>query len=94
MAVQENLVIPQGVYQGVTLRLKGKGHNSTLSKKCGDLLIRISIRPHNYFKRDLYNIKTDRYISVTQAILGGRVKVQTLYGIQEIEVKNATHDGH
>lgn len=65
LAVKETIVIPKGVYQGITLRLKGKGHNSTLSKKCGDLLINISIRPHNYYKRDLFNIITDRYISVT-----------------------------
>ena len=36
---------------------------------------------------------TDKYITVTQAILGGNVKVQTLTNIVDVVVKPGTNDG-
>ena len=37
----------------------------------GDLLIKINVKPHPNFKREGYDIYTDKYITITQAILGG-----------------------
>lgn len=51
------------------------------------------MKPHPYFKRSGNNIMTDKYITVTQAILGGNVKVQTLTNIVDVEVKPGTNDG-
>jgi molecular chaperone DnaJ len=47
--MKENCVIPKGVYDGVTLRMAGKGNSSMLGGQPGDLLIKVQIRPHPYF---------------------------------------------
>lgn len=91
--MKETATVPKGVYDGVTLRMAGKGNSSLLSGQSGDLLLKIVVRPHPYFKRSGQNIMTDKYITVTQAILGGTVKVQTLSNIVDVVVKPGTNDG-
>lgn len=54
-----------GVTDGVILRMAGKGNKSATGGKEGDLLLKVSVRPHPYYKRFGNDIKTDRYISVT-----------------------------
>lgn len=59
----------------------------------GDLLIRVTVREHPYFKREGSDVYTDKYITMTQAILGGTVKVETLYGKTNLKIKPGTvHD--
>ena len=68
--VQETINVPKGVNSGVNLRMSKKGHYS-LHGPSGDLMVKINVRPHEYFKRDNYDILTDAHISVATAILGG-----------------------
>lgn len=63
--IKENAIVPKGVYDGVTLRMVGKGNHSTKGGQPGDLLLKVTIRPHPYFRRDACDIKSDKYISVT-----------------------------
>lgn len=77
--MKETITIPKGVDNGVNLRMNKKG-NQALSGDHGDLLIKIAVRPHPYFKREGFDIITDKYITVTQAILGGPVTIETLSG--------------
>lgn len=56
-------------------------------------MIKVQIRPHPYFKRDGSNISTEKLLTVTQAILGGTVKVTTLNGKIDVNVKMATTEG-
>ena len=50
--VKENVIVPKGVFDGITLRMSGKGHRSTIGVIDGDLIIKIKIKPHHYFQRD------------------------------------------
>ena len=43
--------IPKGVDTGVNLRISKKGNFSAQGPP-GDLLIKVSVKPHPYFKRD------------------------------------------
>ena len=90
--MKENINVPKGVFDGVSLRLAGKGSWSQHGDS-GDLLVKVIVRPHPYFKRDGANIFTDKYISVTQAILGGTVKVTTLAGERDIVIVPGTSEG-
>ena len=63
-SVRETVTIPKGVDNGVNLRMTKKG-NQTTKGDAGDLLIKVVVRPHPYFKREGYDIITDKYISVT-----------------------------
>ncbi len=66
-----------------------KGHYSIYGP-AGDLMVKINVRPHEYFKWDNYDILTDSHISVSTAILGGVIDVWTLNGTVKIEVSPGT----
>ena len=93
MMVKEQISIPKGVEQGVNLRLSKKG-NYYIRGEPGDLLIKLNIRPHPYFKREGVDIHTDKYISITQAILGSTTKIETIVGKKEIKIHPGTVHGH
>jgi DnaJ-class molecular chaperone len=54
--------------------------------KTSDLYVKIRVSDHEYFKREGMNIVTENYISVSNYILGGRVKIGTIFGEKEIEI--------
>ena len=70
-----------------------KKGNQPQGGEAGDLLIKIVVRPHPYFRREGADIYSDKYISVTQAILGGTVNVETLSGKKEIKLRPGTAHG-
>ena len=43
-------------------------------------MIKVKVKPDPYYRREGSDVHTDRFISMTQAILGGRVDIKTLYG--------------
>jgi curved DNA-binding protein len=69
-----DLRVPAGVEEGKKLRLAGQGPGG------GDLLARVKIEPHPYFRREGRNVILEVPISVTEAILGAKVDVPTLDG--------------
>jgi curved DNA-binding protein len=69
-----DLRVPAGVEEGKKLRLAGQGPGG------GDLLVRVKIEPHPYFRREGRNVILEVPISVTEAILGAKVDVPTLDG--------------
>jgi curved DNA-binding protein len=69
-----DLRVPAGVEEGKKLRLGGQGPGG------GDLLVRIKIEPHPYFRREGRNVILEVPISVSEAILGAKVDVPTLDG--------------
>jgi len=80
------------VHSGVNLRMSKKG-NAVHQGDQGDLLIKITVRPHPYFKREGYDIVTDKYITFTQAVLGDKIKIETLQGKAEVKLKPGTAHG-
>ncbi len=70
--------IPEGIHHGATIRLAGQGEPSMTGGPPGDLLVKVKIAPHPYFKRDGSNILLEVPIAVTEAILGAKIDVPTL----------------
>jgi DnaJ-class molecular chaperone len=66
--------VPAGVEEGKKLRLAGQGPGGS------DLLVRIKIEPHPYFRREGNNVVLDVPVSIPEAILGAKVDVPTLDG--------------
>jgi hypothetical protein len=89
--VKESIQIPKGVNNDNNLRLSKKGHFSPNGSP-GDLLIKVMIRPDPYFKRDGSDILTEKFITISEAVLGGTVPIKTLYGDVKIVVEKGT--GH
>lgn len=53
-------------------------------------MISITVKPHTYFRRDNFDILTDCYISVCDAILGKEMKIKTLNGTAKIKIDAGT----
>lgn len=87
--VTETVTIPRGVDSGVNLRMSKKG-NFSLRGEPGDLLIKVTVKEHPTFKREGSDIITERPITFSQAALGATLRVETLWGKQEVKVKPGT----
>ena len=70
--------IPAGVDTGSVIRLSGQGHPGMGGAPNGDLLVKIRVAPHPYFRRDGSNLLVDVPISLTEAALGAKIDVPTL----------------
>lgn len=91
--VKESITIPKGINNGQNLRINGKGAVADPQSPPGDLIIKITVKPDPYFKRDGFDILTSAFISIPQAVLGTSVDVKTLYGTTKVEVPAGTVDG-
>lgn len=75
-----DLQIPPGTRDGQTLRLKGKGDPGIGGAAAGDALVEIRVRAHAFYIRDGDDIRFDLPISISEAVLGGKVRVPTPSG--------------
>ena len=77
---QENLSvkIPAGVDAGSLVRLAGQGHPGANSGPAGDLLVRIRVAGHPWFRREGNNLLVDVPVTITEAALGAKVEAPTL----------------
>ena len=89
--------VPQGVKDGETLRLKGKGSPAPQtpygSGEPGDLLLEITVTPHPTIRRDELDLYLDVPITIPEAIEGGHVRVPTPWGEYDVKVPEGVHSG-
>ena len=74
---QIDVKIPAGVKDGQQVRVKGRGGAGRGGGPAGDILIDIKVAPHPSMTRDGNDIRKDLPISLKEAVLGGKVPVQT-----------------
>lgn len=79
--------VPAGINDGDKIKISGKGNSLGKGSVAGDLYVAVSIIPHPLFKRDGNDIISNIDISFTQAILGTKVEVETLDGMEEINIE-------
>ena len=72
--------IPAGVDTGLRLRLAGKGEAGVNGGANGDVYIEFNVKEHPIFKRDEEDIYLVVPITITQAVLGCKIDIPTLYG--------------
>ena len=84
-------IVP-GVRAGQTIRLKGKGSTDGRNRK-GDVLITVRISPHEYFRREGFDIHLDVPVTVAEATLGAKIDVPTLDGPTTVTVPPGTPSG-
>lgn len=85
--------IPPGMVDGQTLRLKGKGAPGLGKGGAGDALIEIEVRPDPRFTREGDDITYELPISLTEAVLGGQVRVPTATGEVTMTVPKGANSG-
>jgi DnaJ-class molecular chaperone len=74
------VTIPQGVQDGQTIRLRGKGAPGFGEGPPGDALVTITVAPHPTFRRDGDDIEIELPITFDEAVLGGKVETPTIDG--------------
>jgi DnaJ-class molecular chaperone len=85
--------IPAGTRDGQILRLRGKGRPGIRGGQPGDALIEIEVRPHRIFVRKGDDIHVDLPISLSEAVLGGKVKAPTPSGVVTMTVPKWSNTG-
>lgn len=97
MVVKEETVsinIPEGVTEGVQLKVGGKGNEAPGKNSIpGDLLVLIEEVPHENLKREGSNIHYDLYINFSEAVLGISKEVETVTGKVKIKIEPGTQSG-
>ncbi len=88
-----DVTIPAGIQNGKSLRLKGKGAPSPGEGERGDALVEISINPHRFFTRVGDDIHLELPITLTEAVLGARIKVPTPTGPVMFSVPKGANTG-
>ncbi len=82
--------VPQGIDNGQTIRLAGKGEIGENGGGYGDLLVTVYVQPNRVFERRGYDIYCDVPITFVQAALGGEIIIKTIDGEQKYTVKPGT----
>jgi DnaJ-class molecular chaperone len=85
--------IPAGTRDGQTLRLRGKGGPGIGDGPPGDAYVEVSVRPHRLFSRDGDDIRVDLPVSLSEAVLGGKVTVPTPTGPVTMTVPKWSNSG-
>jgi len=86
--------IPEGVTEGVQLKVGGKGNDAPGKNSIsGDLLVLIEEIQHETLKREGTNIHFDLYINFSEAVLGTNKEVDTVTGKVKIKIDAGTQSG-
>ncbi len=86
--------VPAGLNDGQVIRLAGQGNPGSRSGESGDLLLKIEILPHRYFRREGAHLLLDLPITPFEAVLGTKVEVPTLSeGAMVVKIPPGTSSG-
>jgi DnaJ-class molecular chaperone len=88
-----DVTIPPGMVDGQVLRLKGKGALGIGTGGPGDALIEVEILPDARFTREGDNITVELPISLSEAVLGGQIRVPTPTGDVTMSVPKGSNTG-
>ncbi|MFJ2468018.1 DnaJ C-terminal domain-containing protein [Glutamicibacter sp. NPDC087583] len=70
--------IPAGIKDGQSVRVRGKGQPGAAGN--GDLLVKVKVSEHPFFKREENNIRIHVPVTFAEAVLGAKIHVPTLDG--------------
>ena len=82
--------IPAGIDNGQSIRIRGKGEPGINGGEWGDLLVEVAVSQHPIFRRQDYDIFSTVPVSFVQAALGATIRIDTIDGQVEYELKAGT----
>lgn len=85
--------VPAGVDNGNQLRLAGKGDAGKNGGPNGDLYLEFYVKEHPIFEREENDIYLDFPVTVSEAALGCKKKVPTLYGEITLTIPAGSESG-
>lgn len=85
--------IPAGLVDGQTIRLKGKGAPGAGTGGLGDALIEIEVLPDPRFQREGDDLIYELPVSLSEAVLGGKVSAPTPAGAVALTIPKGSNTG-
>jgi DnaJ-class molecular chaperone len=85
--------IPEGVKDGQTIRLRGKGGQGATGGPAGDLNVVIHVKPHPLYERRGDDIYIELPITVPEALRGAEIEVPTIHGPVRAKIPGGTQGG-
>ncbi len=84
--------IPAGIEPGKKIRLRGQGQPGGVGK-AGDLILKINLEPHPFFKIVGNNLELRLPISIPEAVSGARIDVPTPSGTVTLTIPPMSNSG-
>jgi len=85
--------IPGGVRDGGSIRLRGQGEPGQASAPAGDLIVKVHVTPHPFFRRQGNDLLITMPVTYAEAALGTELRVPTLEGAVTLKVPAGTQSG-
>ena len=85
--------IPAGIDNGQTISIRGQGNAGKNGGPAGDLLVTITVRPHEIFRRDGTSVLCEAPITFAQAALGAELEIPTIDGKVKYDIPEGTQSG-
>lgn len=85
--------VPAGAKDGSTIRVARKGAEGIGPERSGDLIIRLRMLPHPYFRREGSDIVIDVPITYSEAVKGAKISVPTIDGPVTVSVPAGSSSG-
>lgn len=87
------VLIPEGVREGQTLRVRGKGQPGLHGGQNGDALVKVSVRDHPVLSRSGDDLRLQLPISLGEALGGGSIRLDMPSGAVSFKVAPGSNTG-
>lgn len=84
--------IPAGMDTGKRLRISGKGNPGANGGENGDLYLEFYVSDHDYYERDGDDIYLEIPLTITEAVLGCKKTIPTIYGNVSLNIPAGTNN--
>ena len=85
--------IPEGIPDGVRLRVAGKGHAGRNGGQAGDLYVTVHVEPHPLYRREGDDLHMQVPVAVHEAVLGAKIDVPSPDGVVRLRVPPGAQAG-
>lgn len=87
------ITVPAGIDTENRLRIAGKGSAGINGGPNGDLYIEFTVKDHDFYQRVDDDIYVELPLTITEAVLGTKKDVPTIYGSVELTIPAGTQNG-
>jgi molecular chaperone DnaJ len=88
-----SITVPAGINDGEMIKIEGGGEVAPRSRQAGDLYVQFRIKAHAQFTRKDYDVYYTLEISFSQAVLGDKIGIPTLYGTVNLKIPAGVESG-
>ncbi len=86
--------VPAGIDDGTRIQLTGEGEVGPGGGPAGDLYVEVTTRAHPVFQRTGDDLHCSVTLPMTAAALGTVLPLETLDGVEDVEIRPGTQPGH